>query len=125
MNDRTTQDISRRSRGTVIILGGKGGSESRYRAVAAEHGYELEHYEQRVPSKTRISKGRVAFVLVMVSMISHPLMEHAKRLAGEGTSVVYLRSPSLSSIRDTLSQATRESGRQNGAPAVPEGRRAA
>lgn len=103
MNDQSDQGISRRSRGTVIILGGKGGAEPRYRAVAAEHGYELEHYEQRVPPKTRTNKARVAFVIVMVSMISHPLMEHAKRLAGDGTSVVYLRSASLSAIREALS----------------------
>ena len=94
-------------RDTVIILGGKGGLEARYREVAEQYGYELRHYEQRLPAKTRPATSRVAMVIVMVSMISHPLMARARGLADEGTSVVYLRSASLSAVRDALGR-TRE-----------------
>jgi hypothetical protein len=100
--ESSQQDSTRGPRDTIVILGGKGGFEARYREVAKRYGYELNYYEQRVPTKTRPSKNRIAMVIVMVSMISHPLMAHARGLADEGTEVVYLRSPSLSAVRDTL-----------------------
>jgi len=92
-------------RDTVIILGGKGGLEARYREIAQAYGYDLKHYEQRLPPKTHPASQRIAFVLVMVSMISHPLMAHARGLGDDGANLVYLRSPSLSAVRDALGRA--------------------
>jgi hypothetical protein len=94
-------------RDTVIILGGKGGLEARYREITQAYGYELKHYEQRLPAKTRPASQRIALVLVMVSMVSHPLMAHARGMHDDGASIVYLRSPSLSAVRDALDRAAK------------------
>jgi hypothetical protein len=94
-------------RDTVIILGGKGGLEARYREITQAYGYELKHYEQRLPAKARPASQRIALVLVMVSMVSHPLMARARGLHDDGASVVYLRSPSLSAVRDAMDRATK------------------
>jgi hypothetical protein len=88
---------------TVIILGGKGGLESKYREAVETYGYELRHYETRVPAK-RAPSQHVAMVIVMVSMISHPLMAHAREIAGKHAEIVYLKSPSVSAVRQTVSR---------------------
>lgn len=90
---------------TVILLGGKGGFASRYRALAEEHGFTLEHFEVRIPPSARLNGARVALVLVIVSMISHNLRDQARKLAGSGTTVVYVNRASLSAVRTSLQQA--------------------
>jgi hypothetical protein len=94
----------RAQRETIIILGGKGGLQARYRQTVENFGYELRHYEKRVPPKHGSSHAKVAMVIVMVTMISHPLMAQARALAGAHAAVVYLKSPSLSAVRETVSR---------------------
>lgn len=88
---------------TVLVLGGKGGLSQHYRDAAEQEGYELVHFEKRVPPKTRHGIGKAALVVVMVSMISHSLAERVRELAPAGTNVVYLRSPSISAFRNAIS----------------------
>ena len=41
---------------------------NRYRAIVEERGLELRHFENRVPNGTRRILGRVAAVIVMVTL---------------------------------------------------------
>jgi hypothetical protein len=88
--------------GTVVIVGGKGGLESRYRETVESYGYDLCYFEKRVTSKHVPAGKKIAMVIVMVTMISHPLMVQARALASEGARLVYLKSPSISAVRDTV-----------------------
>ena len=74
----------------------------RYRAIVEERGLVLRHFENRVPNGTRRTIGRVAAVIVMVSMVSHALRDQAKSLVPDDAPVVYLRSPSLSALRNAV-----------------------
>lgn len=91
----------------MIILGGRGGYEARYRELARDYGYELKHYEQRLPPKSLPDPGRIALIVVMVSMISHPLRAQARRLADAGATVIYLKATSVAALRDSVSQSAR------------------
>ncbi|WP_394823938.1 DUF2325 domain-containing protein [Pendulispora albinea] len=88
--------------GAVIVVGGSGGLSDRYREVVEERGLELRHFENRVPNGTRRTIGRVAAVIVMVSMVSHALRDQAKSLVADNAPVVYLRSPSVSALRNVV-----------------------
>jgi hypothetical protein len=103
------------ARRTLVIVGGKGGLEPRYRDVADQYGYELKFYEQRTPSKSRPLPSSIALVIVIVSMVSHPLMHHARRLASDGTTIVYQRSASPSALHESLDQVLRGSDRSGNA----------
>jgi hypothetical protein len=74
----------------------------RYRDVVEEHGLELRHYEKRLPPGVRRGQGSVGLVVVMVGMVSHSLRDQALTLAGDGASVVYLRSASVSALRSAV-----------------------
>ena len=87
-------------RDTVVIIGGKGGLEARYREAVESSGYNFRYYEDRVPSK--LPPARIALVIVMVTMVSHPLMTRARDLARAHTRIVYLKSPSVSAVRHTV-----------------------
>lgn len=89
-------------RGSVVVVGGNGGLSDKYRDVVAEKGLELRHFEQRIPNGTRHALGRVAAVIVMVGMVSHALRDQVKQLVPEGAPVVYLRSASISSLRNAV-----------------------
>lgn len=89
-------------RDTIVIIGGKGGLEARYREAVEGSGYNFRYYEDRVPNKMTKAAGRVALVIVMVSMVSHPLMTRARELVGHRARIVYLKSPSLSAVRHTV-----------------------
>lgn len=89
-------------RGTIVIIGGKGGLEARYREAVEGSGYNFRYYEGRVPSKLAPGVARIALVIVMVTMVSHPLMTRARDLAGEHTRIVYLKSPSISAVREMV-----------------------
>lgn len=89
-------------RNTVIIVGGRGGLQARYREAVEKIGYRCRCYEDRVSTKCAPSAGKVALVIVMISMVSHPLLAHARELAGEQERIVYLKSPSVSSVRQTV-----------------------
>jgi hypothetical protein len=96
------EPASAHGRDTVVIIGGKGGLEARYRAAVEESGYNFRYYEARMPNKLAQGASRIALVIVMVTMVSHPLMSRARELAGEHTRIVYLKSPSPSAVRQTV-----------------------
>lgn len=88
-------------KGAVIVVGGSGGMSERYRAVVAERGLELRHFERRVPNGTRRIVGRVAAVFIMVGMVSHALRDQVRALVPDAP-VVYLRSASISALRNAV-----------------------
>ena len=90
------------TKGAVIVVGGSGGMSERYRAVVAERGMELRHFEKRVPNGTRRFVGRVAAVFIMVGMVSHALRDQVQALVPDGAPVVYLRSASISALRSAV-----------------------
>ncbi|WP_437532675.1 DUF2325 domain-containing protein [Sorangium sp. So ce726] len=94
----------RREEQTVLVIGGSGGMSSRYRDVAEKHGWSLRHYENRVPPGARHGAGKVALVVIMVTMVSHALRDQMQGLAADGAPVVYLRSASVSALRAALEQ---------------------
>lgn len=96
-------DTSRsRRRDTVVIIGGKGGLEARYREAVEASGYALRYYETRVPNRLLPAASKIALVIVIVTMVSHPLMTRARELAGGHARIVYLKSPSSSAVRQTI-----------------------
>lgn len=95
-------DEDGRAKQTVLVIGGSGGMSDRYRDVVAKHGWELRHYENRVPAGARHGVGKVGLVVVMVSMVSHSLRDQVKSLACDDAPVVYLRSASVSALRSAV-----------------------
>lgn len=111
MASKSTVESGRRSegkaaedgtKGAVIVVGGSGGMSERYRAIVAERGLELRHFENRVPNGTRRILGRVAAVFIMVGMVSHALRDQVRALVPDGAPVVYLRSASISALRSAI-----------------------
>jgi hypothetical protein len=88
---------------TVLVVGGKGGLSRHYRDAVEEEGYDLVHFENKIPPKARHGLGKAALVVVMVSMISHALAEQVRELTPAGASVVFLKSPSVSALRAAVS----------------------
>lgn len=102
MSDKTQSraaDKQARRGQTVMVIGGNGGLSSRYREVVEAHGVSLRHYEKKVPASARREAGKIALVVIMVTMVSHALREQAQSLAANDAEVVYLRSPSVSALR--------------------------
>ncbi|MDI3290022.1 DUF2325 domain-containing protein [Polyangium sp. 15x6] len=100
------REVEKDSRGgrTVLVIGGSGGMSDRYRDVAEKHGLTLKHYETRVPKGVRRDVGKVALVIIMVTMVSHALRDQVQNLGIDGAQVVYLRSASVSALRGALEQ---------------------
>lgn len=94
-----------RAEQTVLVFGGCGGLSSRYRDVVEERGFTLRHYEKRVPSAARHGAGKIALIVVVVTMVSHPLRAAAEGLASDGAKIVYLKSASPSALRAAVEQA--------------------
>ena len=86
----------------VVVVGGNGGMLDRYREVAEERGLELRHFEKRVPNGTKRIVGQVAAVFVIVGMVSHSLRDQVKSIVSDNAPVVYLRSASVSSLRNAI-----------------------
>lgn len=101
-HERRAGDRKERGNQTVLVIGGSGGMSSRYRDVVEERGFALRHYENRVPAGARRSVGKIALVIIMVTMVSHALREQAQSLASEGARVVYLHSASVSALRAVM-----------------------
>ena len=74
----------------------------RYREVAEERGLELRHFEKRVPNGTKKIAGHVAAVFVIVGMVSHSLRDQVKEMVTDNAPVVYLKSASVSSLRNAI-----------------------
>lgn len=87
-----------------MVIGGSGGLSSRYRDVVERHGVSLRHYEKKVPASARRDAGKVALVVIMVTMVSHALREQAQSLAENDAPVVYLRSASVSALRAAVDE---------------------
>ena len=90
------------AKGAVVVVGGSGGMSGRYRAIVEERGLELRHFENRIPNGTRHVLGKVAAIIVMVGMVSHSLRDQVKDLAPDDAPIVYLRSASVSSLRNAV-----------------------
>jgi hypothetical protein len=91
---------------TVLVIGGSGGMSSHYRQVVEKHGYALRHYENKVPPGVRHSAGKIALVVIMVSMVSHSLREQVRAMTPDDAAVIYLRSASVSALRGAVEQAS-------------------
>ncbi|KYF76966.1 hypothetical protein BE11_39900 [Sorangium cellulosum] len=103
--ERRSQAADRkRDEQTVLVIGGSGGMSSRYRDLVEQHGWSMRHYENRVPPGARHGAGKVALIVIMVTMVSHALRDQMQSLAAEGAPVVYLRSASVSALRAALEQ---------------------
>lgn len=89
-------------RTSIVVIGGNGGLFARYRDLVERSGYQFSGFENHVPVGRGPSAAKIALVIVMVTMVSHPLLERARALAGDPTRIVYLRSPSISALRQTL-----------------------
>jgi hypothetical protein len=107
MNDKAcsrTADKGARPGRTVMVIGGSGGMSSRYREVVERHGASMRHYENRVPASARREAGKIALVIIMVTMVSHALREQAQSLTDGDAPVVYLRSASVSALRAAVDE---------------------
>ncbi|HZF51661.1 MAG TPA: DUF2325 domain-containing protein [Polyangiaceae bacterium] len=91
-----------RANQTVLIIGGSGGMTERYRDVVEERGWSVRHYENRVPPGVRRGAGRIALVVIMVSMVSHSLLQQVRSLSIDDAPVIYLRSASVSALRSAV-----------------------
>jgi hypothetical protein len=89
-------------RDMIVLVGGKGGFEARYREAVEHCGYAFRYYEARMPAHGGPSTNRIAMVFVVATMVSHPLMAQARLLAGDATRLVYLKSPSISALRQAM-----------------------
>ncbi len=89
---------------TVLVIGGNGGMSDRYREVVESHGLSLRHFEKKIPSGVRRNGGKIALIVIMVTVVSHALREQAQSLADGEAQVVYLKSPSVSSLRAAVEQ---------------------
>jgi hypothetical protein len=95
------------SRNAIVIIGGNGGLIARYRETVERLGFQFAGYEKRMPNKGGPSSCRIALVIVIVTMVSHSLLSQARALAGDPTRIVYLKSPSISALRQTVEAAAK------------------
>lgn len=84
---------------TVIIVGGSGGLSGRYREIVEARGLAMRHFESRVPNGMRRMLGKVAAVIVVVTMVSHALRDQVCNLVSGGAPIIYVRSASISALR--------------------------
>jgi hypothetical protein len=95
---------TQQSKGAIIVVGGSGGMSERYREVVEGRGHELRHFEKRVPNGMRNMFGKVAAVIIMVGMVSHALRDQVKSMVPQDAPVVYLRTASVSALRNAVDQ---------------------
>lgn len=100
--------LSSRERGSpgrqILLVGGIGRMETQYRALVESRGFELIYRERKITGGTPAAT--LAAILVVTTVVSHPLRDHAARLAGAcRVPIVYLRAPSLSAVRKALDEA--------------------
>jgi hypothetical protein len=88
----------------LLLVGGVGRLVREYRAAAEAEGYALEYAERKLPA----TPPRVARVIVVAAVCSHPLREAAQRVAADqGAPIAYLRTPSVSALRRALAEEVR------------------
>ncbi len=95
---------SRRAKRAVLVVGGCGGMSSLYRNVVEKQGWSLRHYENRFPSGARRSPEKFALIVIMVSMVSHALLQQARGISTDGAPVVYLRTASVSALKSAVAE---------------------
>src|ERR1700704_4566174 len=100
----TPPAVDKRARAdqTVLVAGGSGGLSARYRDIVEKHGWSLRHYENRLPPGARHGAGKIALVVIMVTMVSHSLRQQVQSLAIEDARVIYLKSASVSALRGAV-----------------------
>jgi hypothetical protein len=87
---------------TILVVGGIGRMEPRYREALAAKGYDLLYYEKRLNAGNTLAAA-LAAVLVITTVISHPLKDQAQKLAqSNDIPLLYVREPSVSSIRRAI-----------------------
>lgn len=85
--------------GAIVMVGGNGRLESRYRALVEGAGYVLIFNEQSLPRRTPAA----AAYMVFATCCSHPQREAAQRLAtADRIPIVYLKTTSLSAVDEAL-----------------------
>jgi UDP-N-acetylglucosamine:LPS N-acetylglucosamine transferase len=103
-NDVRKGEKGERADQTVLVIGGSGGMSNRYRDVVEKRGWSLRHYENRLPAGARKGTGKIALVVIMVSMVSHSLLQQVQSMGLEDAQIVYLRSASISALRAVVDQ---------------------
>lgn len=92
------------SRPVLLLVGGVGRMEALYRAAAESLGFDLLYAEKRLPR----TPPQVARIVVVASVVSHPLQEAAERVAmSQGVAIDYLRTASVSALRKALGSEVR------------------
>lgn len=87
-----------------MLVGGIGRMETQYRVLVESRGLELLYREKKITGGT--PPANLVAILVVTTVVSHPLREHAARLATAcRVPIVYLRAPSLSAVRRALDEA--------------------
>ncbi len=88
----------------ILLVGGIGRMEAQYRALIESRGFELIYRERKITGGT--PPATLMAILVVTTVVSHPLREHAARLAAAcRVPIVYLRAASLSAVRRALDEA--------------------
>lgn len=100
----TKGDKGERADQTVLVIGGSGGMSNRYRDVVEKRGWSLRHYENRLPAGARKGNGKIALVVIMVTMVSHSLLQQVQSMGLDDAQIVYLRSASISALRAVVDQ---------------------
>ena len=96
----------------ILLVGGIGRMEPQYRSLVEQYGYKLMFHEQKIPKGTPPTT--LAAVLVVASVVSHPMRETAARIAEiRSVPIAYLRAPSLSAVERAIEESCgRESVQQ-------------
>ena len=97
-------DKNERADQTVLVIGGSGWTFPRCRDVVEKRGFALRHYENKLPAGARKSTGKIALVVIMVSMVSHSLLQQVQSMGLDDAQIVYLRSASISALRAVVEQ---------------------
>jgi hypothetical protein len=85
-----------------MLVGGIGKLERHYREAAAQRGMDLLYHEKKLGSTPQNLK----LIMVVASVISHPLREAAERCAkSTGCPIIYLRQPSVAMVRRAMEEA--------------------
>lgn len=87
----------------ILLVGGIGRMEPQYRSLVEQYGYKLMFHEQKIPRGTPPTT--LAAVLVVASVVSHPMRETAAKIAEiRSVPIAYLRAPSLSAVSRAIEE---------------------
>jgi hypothetical protein len=88
----------------VMLVGGIGKLERHYREAAEQCGLDLLYCEKKV-----VNAQNLKLIMVVASVISHPLRRSAERCARDARCpIIYLRQPSIAMVRRAMEEATDE-----------------